>query len=450
MKLIHLPLIAVFAFLLGCGQPWDAELEREEPVAAADNAAPTAMGQGQSAETSDSDLFSAAHLGLRLVGPAAQDPAVPCQECVDQEITAQFTENEISIREMLHFDKTLFFTWPENAFPTKIRTAYFKHRVQNPMNQLLGPPDRFPVSFEAGTRVWFIPISKLARLMDHDPSFQQWLGLDLVLADGRRLEIQIRFRALGILPAMVTSQIATTLPGNAHEYAKRIGESKWLLRRESISNPANRPLRVWTRLQPVDLRLSTVLTFNRYQDQPRAAPVGPIPETYLSSASASSGALLVHRQGEDQRLIMVPGHWVPIDLAPAESVTLEWVTPMIGSTPCRVPPEVRRTAHWEWRSAVRCHRGECMGGEYYPRYQDVTETWGITGAAIVGSWGRDLRVANPFTPEDLATASEHLISEDEKVNQVRLLYSEGFRVREQVGTPISAARGEFACQGVFR
>ena len=91
-----------------------------------------------------------------------------------------------------------------------------------------------------------------------------------------------------------------------------------------------------------------------------------------------------------------------------------------------------------------------MGGEYYPRYQDVTETWGITGAAIVGSWGRDLRVANPFTPEDLATASEHLISEDEKVNQVRLLYSEGFRVREQVGTPISAARGEFACQGVFR
>lgn len=115
----------------------------------------------------------------------------------------KFQENQLSYLQLIPVSpqKELFFVWPADSLESSIFSAEYLHRILDSNNhwiENLGPKSAL---YDPSQKRWYIAISDLFK---NTPRYQakgifradtQVLTLNLTLTDGKKISIEIRFRA---------------------------------------------------------------------------------------------------------------------------------------------------------------------------------------------------------------------------------------------------------------
>jgi hypothetical protein len=280
----------------------------------------------------------------------------------------------------------------------------------------------------------------VARLFPSDQtrvSSEDWVlvTLDLLLANGKKWEIDLRFRAMGPVPQLTRSE-SVRVASQVEELT--VSEGRLILARERYTNPTDRNLKLWVQASGENsVQLVT------YLGRPVHATPGNEPPRvvgthfFRSLASFQVSELRVLREGGAASEALSASSWKAVLLHPRESLTLEW-TALPLSSPCAPPGAVSRSIGWvatETRYSVGVGRnGDFRSREVQvPHSTTVTEPYSFKGGELQGNWGRELRLSNPSV-----SGPEHAV----------LLTRGPVEGRQRWGE-IPTEAGDFSCQGYF-
>lgn len=346
-------------------------------------------------------------------------------------------------------DAPLFFVWNESVFASPIRQAFFTHRTQDPRNQLSGPMDRLPASFDPETRRWFIPLASLfpAANLSLDPAEQHWLLLDLLLANGDRLEFAVGLK-LGLpLPPVQFQALSTPATPEASRFGSILTHQGHALVSESLQNPSRQRVALWIQGQG-NLSFRTSVLLSRFEPRPDAEPTGPHWYRFESGASASLRGVRVHRGGQMTELPVTNGKWHKLMLNPFEKVELQWLAgrdPSAGL--CQLPGPVTREIGWTWHQpAIRLGPFKTNLPGDVPMRVSVTEEAKVGGTLLQGRFQRRLILATP----------ESAVTPEMIEGQLRNDNPELAETGAPLDLPVNLASGDwmpgnapFHCQGFF-
>ncbi|MGZ3687943.1 MAG: hypothetical protein ACXWPM_13315 [Bdellovibrionota bacterium] len=412
-------------------------------------------GAGVAAEAGADLSNSGGKMSLRIV-PAGKDPALPDPgvdpkdpQPVDEAVTQG---NEISLKNVVQLsaDHPVFFAWHEAALGAKIVEAHFRHRAQNPENQIAGVEDRETVSYDPGTQRWFIPITKV---LPHeasavDSAVSRLVTIDLLLEDRTKVEFTILFRARGPLPRIPA--VALDLDGLSENPASFAEQARGglVVRRESYTNPSARPLNVWVHTDPQELHVISNFEYPIYQARPDA-PAAFVRNERVSSYGTYAMTQLVVRKGEEplNRRSLGQKTWEKVELGAFESIVLEWLaTP--SSSLCHIPAPTQIVFNW-MECNEQCQKVKSVLGSFIRIPPEVAgEVLHIgaypipvtmVAARFSGSFTREVRISDLYVAEPDATAENSASS----------------LVLAQTPVEFAATRGNptagmpAGCQGIF-
>ncbi len=365
------------------------------------------------------DVEPAKTIQLRII-PAGDDPAYPDGEIdlarsttMDQVL---YRGNEIEFKKVISLpdpenprQRPLFLVWHEDAFGSPIREAHYEYRIESVYNEKRRPADREPVSFDPETRRWFIPFESLFgnREFDVDPSEKQHLRLDLLLADDSRVELQVRFRALGPIPHIQHLESRGSVNNLGHMTSTEMfqnARSELVLNEESLSNPTRRNLYYWIKaVQAGPFRLASNLEVTRYSldGKPSCSflvdtytcladvdPVSRRTENGHLEAQMRVALKIRHEGVEKDQVARASGQWVPIKIPALATMRLRWIAEPDGA-PVDLPPTIERQFVWTvaiWK--------DFFSPVVIPekRSYSAAEKWSVTSTQFNGGFSRDIRV----------------------------------------------------------
>lgn len=373
------------------------------------------------------------------------------------------TEEEILFNRIIQLkeEKSLFFVWNEQAFGVPIQEAHYEHRVTDALNRVSGEVDRLNVSFDSVNRRWFIPFGKLFqnRVYDADPTHEHLIILDLLFSDSSKIQVRIRFRANGPMIYLKRNEMNRDRIPRIDSFTRQVRESSWTLRREEIVNPTSRRFILWFKANGENLTFHNILTHGEYHTDATQPPSGPFWSKWMIRGSVFPRKLLVQRQASrqsaDQIIDFQPGIWFPLELSPGEKVVLSWLAvASAGSPVCSVPPSLRKTYTWYTYTRPHCSRGgECSDSREIPHEVSVTEPWVVTGSWLTGTWGREIRFADPFITREEATMDWRTLITDPRFEllhpRIRIQFEDQATYHEGGGESLETPTRNFPCQGLI-
>jgi hypothetical protein len=288
---------------------------------------PTAKEAASLGETASPSL-----LGLKIVKSGA-DPAYPDFNAVSAETDQVATEDESFFKNVISLDdKAAFLVWSESAMGSAIREAFFEHRVQSVLNHISGEVDRVAASFDEKTRNWFIPILKLlnGNISNANPNDVHLLNLDLFLANSDRVRVKVRLRFRGPLPKIALVQLGGDNRSlSIKEYILDAEQNGKRLLTERITNPTTRHFQLWYRATNAIEVFSLDLGL-----------FSPAQNKFRYSRAFYLDKVVVESNRHELRTYKVSGEWTKLDLAPNETITLNWWTfPHARGGECKPPGE---------------------------------------------------------------------------------------------------------------
>jgi len=386
--------------------------------------------------------------------------------------------------------RSWFFVWSENAFDCPIRSAQFTHRIYNSQNQIYGNLSPSPVWHDIENHRWFISIADLFQKQTHlagyEPSLDdfQVLDLELNLESGRQVRLDIRFQVTAPLPRLQLTDQAVIQPESSTSLKSMLAQfahKGWVIKTERVTNPSLRPYYLWLRTSASPskskaLELRTQLHHKTYQARPTEPPAGPKDEPYLSIAqgqvrkvtwtrlrlpptSPSDSSLVPEGGPLVEEKILTPNAWVQFVVQPLETVEISWwAMPQPGVISCFLPlPE---TVHFNWSvpgrpiEIPRSDTSNFLSAVFLPymvpgppilKTESRQQSWNYVGGKLTGEWGREIRIAFPFTALDQVNAA---FREGEISQEVKSIASDTLNAQVFHGQPVSSLR-PFHCQGVF-
>jgi hypothetical protein len=235
--------------------------------------------------------------------------------------------------------------WSEAWRGRQIQAASADQRIEEEDGKLVGPLEHINVSYDPGSRRWFIPLVALVRSQagDLDASRPHRLTLDLSLDDGTRSLIQVRLKfkpmtsALGFGVVRIYQPITCPGPDCAHlkDWAVSVP-----LRSTSISNPFARPITAWVR-GDFELTLKSYVGLTAWAVDPQPRVIQPIWQYSATRLRLAPGAIR-RTSGVSEPVGSPNARWNSIELAPHESITLNWNATPISNASCKLPASQTR------------------------------------------------------------------------------------------------------------
>ena len=363
------------------------------------------------------EIEPAKAIQLRII-PAGHDSAYPDSEINPADSTTMdqvlYRGNEVEFKKVISLpdpenprDRPLFLVWHEDVLGSPIREAHYEYRIESVYNEKRRAATREPVSFDPETRRWFIPFESLfgRREFDVDPSEKQHLRLDLLLADHSRVELQVRFRALGPVPPIEhlgSRGLVNNLGKLTSTEMFQNARSELVLHEESLSNPTRRTLHYWVKaVQTGPFHLTSNLEVTRYYLDGKPS-CSLLVDTYTCFADVDP----VYRRTENghleaqmrvglkigegvkkEQFASSSGQWVSIKIPALATMRLQWIAEPDGA-PVDLPPPVQRQLVWTvaiWKDFFSPVVPE-------NRSYSAAETWSVTSTQFEGGFSRDIRV----------------------------------------------------------
>lgn len=386
----------------------------------------------------DSALSGDFRVEVRLAGTDPVFPSAAGEEGRLQERGWVTGARELILSEVIPVQrqKPAFLVWGEKAFGSAIVSVQYEHRIQDQLNSKSGDKSRELASFDETTRRWFVPmLSLFEQDYDANPADQHHLGLDFLLADGRRVELTVLFRGAGPLPPVVLTQKAPVFPDNPASFSRVLatdGTPIWIT---EFSNPASRPVSIWVRAASTGpLLLSTTLVHSRFDRHQFEPPTGPFWDSYGAEAGVRVSKL--HLIDDGQRVAeWDPAEWREILVPARKSFRLEWIAQADARVRrCSIPAPSQVTIEW-----LRERNSRLFDAAYVTERTVVTDEWRLLGVQLQGNWKPEILVTEP-----------HLKRQGlrETLDLAQPLSQSGLPVRTQAGE-VRPTQGWAACSGIY-
>jgi hypothetical protein len=320
-----------------------------------------------------------------------------------------------------------------------ILSVNYSNRVKKGNNQVIDNPGLKVAIHDEKSGKYFIPISTLFygftdyHNTDVHQGDLQIMTLFVGLSDNSTAKIQVKFRASGPFPysQIILEKFPVTLPQSASEFVKEVSNLGWIIQKEKIINPTQRPLTIWIQnTTPFGvLHLNTFLNVSTYQPRPNDPPTGPSYESRVSSVGLKVAELRVERDASPQEIFypLKVGQWTKLLVKPTESITLAWrAVAGARAHDCEIPKDLLVNIPWvEIQASPSSHFPGVFGESarsvfpphLIPRSTPVTEHWSLIGGQVAGSWRRKVRIAEEAISEaeiDQQSSEKYfsLVSED--------------------------------------
>ncbi|HAR42061.1 MAG TPA: hypothetical protein DCS07_05435 [Bdellovibrionales bacterium] len=404
----------------------------------------------------------AEYLKLRLIpvakaNAANQDAAYPDRSV--QPTEPRPSEEVIAKAEHVAFKNTLqltgeplFLTFSEDGFGLPIREVDLTHQRRNGLNRPEGQSRRVGALYDEPTRRWYVPMSDvLGELSEVGASELQELRIDLYFPDNSTCSVYLSFRATGPIQA-IQSQFrpranAALTSSSPAAYVQSLGNSV-LLGHDELTNPTRRRIKVWVRaLSGSRLAARTSLAYSYFIERAEAPPTGPHFNHHASDGVFEPNRLIARQNGAVKTLGFIENDWVSIELEPYSTVQLEWRGGATNSSLCSAPPATFRTLRWTTYTQPNCppRIDGCQDAIPHPHSQNVTEGWNVIGASLNGTFGREIRVADPDLDGSLATAAQIPVR---AASLVLSIVNSSAQITENIGTTLPGSPSSGVCQGL--
>jgi hypothetical protein len=408
--------------------------------------------------------------------------------------------------------KEIFFVWSEDSLGSKITVAHYTHQAITKLGEKesrYGNLDPRPVWHDPERRLWFIP---LAHLFSLHPDYNQnvvrledtqFLNLSLVLENGQKVVVYLQFQVSGAL-SQVQVVDSTPVPDptpRVGDLIQSLPNQGWVLKRESLTNPASRPYTLWFRTGAVGslrssssltesvetaLRLKTVLSKPTYERQFSAPPLGPNYVYYQTTGLLEVSRLEVfHGNGEKETFSLNEGQWASVTLRPLETLELRWMArPAMTTLTCQLPPPSTEDLSWQKTFERTYHLEPASVDSYWEHVKIFPEPvrnqmldeirkklppvvvndpvreperhivkveikWESVAAQFEGKWNREIRLAHSFTAEEEATRIVPSGETGDSKREYLVLASETFKQTNSVGQ-VPDHLENLNCQGIIR
>ncbi|MCM2278197.1 MAG: hypothetical protein NDJ89_08985 [Oligoflexia bacterium] len=359
------------------------------------------------APAGDSREIDFRKFGLRVL-PAGDDPHVPSGNgAADALADVSVAAGEITFKKSIALPEPgksrLFLVWDEDALGSSIHNAHYTHRILDSRNRPKGEPSREGVSYDSTHRRWFIPLAALlpGGEMDADPADSQLLTLDLQHSDGRRTQVELRFKLVGPLPLIQSRIRVESIQGTAKQWMKEIASAGWVLATEEFRNPSQRAVELWLRKDGAN-RFDVISTLaNSFHTQVgNAPPSGPFVRDFWSKGALFLTAARILRSEGAEELALATGErsWIRVLLRPQERIAVEWkVSALPDATVCPWPVGEDRLFSWTviQHSTRPCPGGSCTinWDQLIPVSQVMREGWAYEGVRLEGTLSREAMVS---------------------------------------------------------
>lgn len=441
-------MIGVFAIAClggGCGMLKPPKHEVAEQAAVAGRRLPEKVGEA---------------LNVRLVPGGSTDPDLPDpgfdlkSERQRDPVVASGPEIELKANIFLpdpvkggEAAKPLYFVWDENALGIPLKKAVWDHRLENEKNTLTGSVHRDLAKFEANQRRWYVPLAEIygGREPGDHPGLKHLLTLDLDLADGSRVLLTIRFRAVGPLPRFtVTSQAGAGLLSTAALERHREGGRKGLLlHRMEIANPVARPFKLWVRAPAAHGASAMTVLHHHSVAYPYGLELPPVEGDEWKIVAFPLPRSVILFEGADRAAEQVSdGNWVSFDLLPSERVTVKWFAKPTALPECALPAPVSKvvTAYFPIGcgepGATTWGFGGGGGGCIKHESRTFVDAWKVESSDWGSeAWSAEVRVGDPWQSSGEAQGVGGVASPA--------------RTSRAGGSALPASYLAYGCQGVF-